>query len=711
MLMKTRFLLLSILILLSGTCLKAQETRLSYRLMLLSHDENKALEPVSVLAKGRVQGIREAVQALGGHFKYSAGNIASVTVPAHLLEQLANDPSVDRLEEGRMQLKALNDQMLIKNRIDMVHNGISPLTKGYDGEGVIVGIIDTGMDFNHPDFKDSLGNTRFLWIWDHNLANGANTPPNYGYGQEFSRTDINGGLAANTFDYSGHGTHVGGIATSNGRSHAEYTGVASKADIISVALNFNLDDDTWLSSVADAVDYVFMKADSAGKPCVINISAGSYYGSHDGKDLQAQMIDNLITAKNGRAVSAACGNAGGYYMHLRQTVVNDTAFTWFTYPNAGIYIECWADTAAAKNMFLSIGADNFQPTFSDRGQLSWNKMSQNNGQLIKDTLKNANGDRLAIVTKYSQRIGGAYSQVYFIEPDSTTYLFRLMSKGTGSFDCWSFDMVSSGLPAPIVYPFISKYKMPDTDQTMCSSFQCSDKVITVGQYVNKNHYVDVNGNLQTFPTTEGELAQTSSWGPTRDGRIKPDITSTGEMTLSALRLGSVAWFVANQPYKLAQDSIHIRDGGTSSAAPVVAGLGALYFQKNPTANWSEYKQHVTVCAVQDGFTGNNLPDSHWGHGKLDGFAVMAGCAALGVNENLNTSTITVSPNPAHDLLNVQLPDHTKGPVHLTLFNAIGDRVLEKTIDGNADLDVKGLAKGIYVLHLSDGEQSLKVVIE
>lgn len=683
-------------------------------MQLVQHESNSQ-KSIAVLIKGNVPYIKEEVVRLGGHFKYAAGNIAAVNLPVEALKTLVDDPNIQRMEEGRLELEPMNDRMLINNKIDKVHSGVSPLTQGYDGEGVIVGIIDSGIDFTHPDFKDSLGNTRVLWIWDHLLPNAANTPSLYGYGQEFSAADINAGNASAHVDGLAHGTHVSGIATSNGRSHVEYTGAAPKADIIAVSVDFNKSDDVWLSSVADAVNYIYDKADSAGKPCVINISAGTYFGSHDGKDLSALAIDYLITAKAGRSLAAASGNAGGNTIHVQHNPSNDTLFTWFSKPGAtannGIYIELWADTANLKNVQFTIGADQITPTYEDRGQLNWMSVIPNLNVLRQDTLKSISGNKIGLVQRVSQLIGSSYSMIYYILPDSTNYFYRLMSKGTGKFDVWSFDMVTSPLPAPSAYPNITRYVLPDLNQTVCSSFQCSDKVITVGQYVNRNSYMDVNGNLQTFPTTVGQLSISSSKGPTRDGRIKPDITSTGEVTLSALRLSSVAFFLANQPYKLAPDSIHIRDGGTSSAAPVVAGVGALYFQKNPTATWYDYKTRVKLCAVQDAFTGT-IPNNDFGYGKLDALAVMVGCNALGINEH-TTKTLIAFPNPSNDKITLTFPPHDN-IAKLELYNVIGEKVRSIIISSGQDkleLYKEKLQAGLYLISfVSDGKNFSKRIV-
>jgi len=709
-----RVLLLLLLSLMTSLAI-GQQTRLSYRLQNIALEREKMNEPIAVLIKGDVISLKEEIKRLNGVVKFTSGNICSAILPAGNLLTLSDNAKVVRIEEGRVNVQALNDKMLINNRIDLVHQGVSPLIQGYDGSGVVVGIIDTGLDFTHPDFKDSLGQSRVLWIWDHLLANGTNTPQPYNYGQEFSKAAIDAGNASTHVDQTAHGTHVTGIATANGDSLAAFKGAAPKADIIAVSLNFNIDDETWLSSIADAVHYIFSKADSLNKPCVINISAGTYLGSHDGKDLQAEAIDNLITAKNGRMVVAAAGNAGNFPLHLRHQPNNDSTFTWFrqTSPNP-VYIEFWADTANLNGVQFTIGADMITPSYTNRAQLPWTTITPQLGVLGSDTLWSFNGNRIAIIQTYGQLIGNKYSMVYNIIPDSTTYYFRLMAKGTGSYDVWNWDMVFSGLPSSASYPAIVKYKMPDLAQNICSSFQCSDIVLCVGQYVNRNNYIDVNGNLQTFATTEGALGASSSRGPTRDGRIKPDITSTGEVTLASLKLSSAAWFLANQPFKLAQGGMHIRDGGTSSAAPVVAGAIALYLQKNPTTDWQDIRNRVLLCSKQDNFTGSNLPNNNWGIGKFDAFSMVSGCAALSVDEK-DSRQLLIYPNPTGDRLTVRSNDNIQIS-GVVVYNSLGERILDNKpnlLTEEMTLSLSGFPSGMYMIvtDLKNGKRFSGTIIK
>ena len=680
--------------------LAAHPTVLSYRLRLLSSDENKAASYVSVLVKGNSERLSEEIQQLGGRVKFCAGRIVSAVIKAGQLRTLSEIAGVDRIEEGRVDLKPLNDRMLIYNRIHLVHNGNPPLSQGYDGKDVVMGIIDTGIDFTHPDFRDSLGGSRVLWIWDHVLPDSTNSPTAFGYGQEFSKADIDSGNANAHIDQTAHGTHVAGIAAANGDSLPAFRGAAPNADIIAVSLDFSIDDDSWLSTIADAVAYIFQKADSLGKPCVINISAGTYLGSHDGKDLQAQAIDNLITSQSGRMVVAAAGNAGNLRIHLRHQPAGDTLFTWFKQSSsAPIYIECWADTADMNQLAFTIGADAVNPAFTYRGRLPWTTILNHLNQLKTDTLYSPSGNRIAIIESYGQLINDRYSLIFSITPDSASYHYRLMSSGTGLFDLWSFEMISNGLPPPNIFPEISDYVLPDLDQNICSSFQCSDVVLCVGQYVNRNNYVDVNGNLQTFNTTEGQLAASSSRGPTRDNRTKPDITSTGEVTLASLKLSSAPWFIANQPFKVAQGGMHIRDGGTSSAAPAVAGGIALLLQAQPNAAWTDIRNSVLFSSRRDNFTGFLLPDNRWGHGKFDAFALMTPTALA----EHQTELLDVFPNPAHDYITIKFDDSPLSR-HIELIEPTGRRIKKFNVGKNElqiQIQISDLEPGIYLFRLDN----------
>lgn len=675
-----------------------KQTKLSFDLAFKMQKAEYKNSSVAVLIKGDVNHIRQAVETHGGHFKFSSGDIASVTMPVSSLKYLMTDEKITRMEQGSKKLEVLNDSMLVNNNVVNVHNGMAPLPQGYDGSGVVMGFIDSGIDYTHPDFRDSLGNTRVKFVWDHLLPNASNTPIPYNYGQEFTDADIDaelqGGAVTGHVDAIAHGTHVAGIGTSNGRAINNFKGVAPMSDIIAVAINFSLQDDQFLSTIADAVSYIYDKADQLGKPCVINISAGTYFGSHDAQDLSTQLIESLVTAQNGRSLVCAAGNIGGYPFHVQSnSVAGDTTFTW----NGGDYMELWADTANFCQVQFSIGADKVTPYYEFRGELTYSTMAQHLNVLRYDTLYNTLGNRLGIILSYGERVGTSYILQFQIAEDSA-FNWRFSTTGNGRYDAYSWAWIPQNLiPTDSVFPAIAKYVLPDVNQTICSGFQCSDKTITVGQYVNRNNYVDVNGNTQTFPTIVGALANSSSWGPTRDGRTKPDITATGEVTLSALKLSSAAWFIANQPFKVAQGGMHIRDGGTSSASPVVAGIAALYLQKNPNASWLDIKNHIVNCAKHDTFTGTNLPDNSWGNGKADAFATVVGCSFVGLDKKEIKNDLNCYPNPFTESTTIYFGEK-QNETKLTIADAMGKTAKQFVIPSNTKqilLTNLNLNKGIY----------------
>ncbi|MCB0401537.1 MAG: S8 family serine peptidase, partial [Flavobacteriales bacterium] len=597
--------LILMLLLVSGTVAQAQYAKVNIALKqaLEQQKDKTALFPLFVM--GDVSLIRQEVEQLQGKVIRSAGKVVQVELPVNTIEEFSKNTFVQSIPYSFSKGQVLCDTMTIHNNVTPVHNGVSPLLQPYTGKNVVFGIIDTGQDIVHPDFKDTLGNTRIYRIWDQVS------------GQTWDSASINNMTCTHT-DYSltSHGTHVSSIGAGNGLALNNYAGVAGEATIVAVAT-----DDTapnWLSTFVDATDYIFRVADSLGLPCVINASIGDYYGSHDGTDPAALLIDSILNYKPGRALVAAAGNAGFFNWHLEHNVGPDTTFTWMKY-NAGsafgfgsVFYEIWADTADFNQVDFAFGANFPSGTFSERGRTAFANI-QNRLGTHYDTIFSANMDTIAVIETFGDLQGDKYLlQVMMQEPDSNSYNFSLLSTGSGRFDVWTSSvfgtsqMVETGLPSAGVYPPVVHYVLPDSAKTTVSSFQCSPNVITVANFENRKTYLDVDTILRIKPNIPGRIANSSSHGPDRRGNIKPDIGASGDATLGANAASVIAANLVAGPaerQKVALGGMHRINGGTSMASPVVAGVVALYFEKCPNADHNEVKSAILNTAKVDTFTG------------------------------------------------------------------------------------------------------------
>jgi subtilisin family serine protease len=644
----------------------------------------------TVLVKGDVEKIKFSQRNYGLKLNYSSGNICSVTGSLANLVFIANTNMVQRMELVKSHFQLMNDTMRVKNNINEIHAGQSPLASSYTGKGVIMGIIDSGIDFNAPDFKDSLGRSRILYIWDQNFPVAANTPAPYGYGQEWDSSYFNNNTCPHTdLAYFGHGTHTAGIAGARGEANGAFKGVAPEVEFIVVAMDFNSGGPT----ISDAADYIYAKAAALGRPCVINASVGDYYGSHDGKDLQAQLIKAMLQTP-GRLFAGSAGNAAAYAFHLGYPVTADTNFTWIVNGSNPINFQVYAEVNDFMNVNYSIGV-NHPSNLDYKGNIGFKDFNYCLGSISADTIFN-NGNRIGIVQATADTAMGVYTLDVMINPDSGSYLWTLETFGLGRIDSWNFSYIAAGLPTNLQYPRMDYYKPSDTLQTMVSGFQCLDEVMTVGNYLNMNQWYNVSNTLVTIPQQVNEISGSSSHGPTRDNRVKPDIAATGDQIFATAVLAMIPNLVSGAPDAVSPDSMHVMGGGTSSSSPVVAGLGALFLEMDPTANWWLFRQAVTACAKQDSFTGSSLPDPVWGYGKLNGFAAMT-CTTLGQNNtSVSDADVKVFPNPATTEVNFYFPANN-GIGTVLIYDATGRKVMEnKTmLYGSVKTDLSSLSAGIY----------------
>ena len=558
--------------------------------------------------------------------KYQTPNWLFIqTTPKWMDEQRLNG-TIDKFYFEFAPPVSLGDSAVFRHKVNLIHQGVS-LDTSYTGKGIIVGIVDEGIDFNHPDFQLSNGKTRVLRYWDHTTNNGT-IPEPYGYGIVWNKTQIDNGQCTSLETGTAHGTTVSGMAVGNGRANNTNKGMAPEADIVVVETDFGLPN--WTLTIADACDYIFKVADSLGKPAVVNLSLGTYLGSHDGKDPAAEYIDQLLTEKEGRIVVCAAGNSGeqGKY-HVRGNLTQDTSFVWCK-NNPGntivgtnkIIFDLWADTTS--NFFYAYGADLPSPNYGFRGRTTFRNIYEDpNSVPVNDTIYNANGDRIATIQTYREIVGASFHMtVVFRNVDSLDYLYRFETYGAGSYDIWGGAWIGlsdfeTQIPSTSLMPEIAFYNAPDTLQTIVSSWNCSDKVISVGNIRNRSSHIDKNGNTY-FPSNYapvGTLEPSSSKGPSRLGVVKPDVVASGGISLTA----GPMWFLSNPVNNpsIDQGGFHVRNGGTSMASPVVAGIAALYLQKCSKATYLDFKNDLLNTANTNFATGVT-PNYAYGNGIVNG---------------------------------------------------------------------------------------------
>jgi subtilisin family serine protease len=528
----------------------------------------------------------------------------------------------------------LDDSSRAMHNVNAVHNGDSPLVNPYTGKDVIVGVIDQGLDYRHPDFIKPNGENRVIRYWDHSITNPSQSPLPYNYGQIWYKDDINNGTITSNEENSGHGTTVTGICTGNGLANGLNKGMAPESDIIFVETNFNLPN--WTLSIADACDFIFRVADSLGKPAVVNLSVGTYLGSHDGRDPAGEYIASLIDQKNGRLVVCAAGNSGNAAPYHAQGNLNDldTNFIWFERnPNGSlgsntVFFDLWSDISDA-GFDYSFGANQAGPSYENRANTIYRGAMDNLGSAIFDTLRNSNGDRIATLQIYTETVGQNFHMQFFCSSlDSSNYRIQFSATGSGKYDLWSgeflgFNKIVKMIPSPNFYPPINNYILPDSLQSIVSSWNCSESVISVANLRGRLGHINYFGN-QYYPandmTTPGKRAPSSSRGPSRAGVMKPDISASGDVTLASGPLwiinnaGTYGGLIDNGGY-------HVRNGGTSMASPTVAGIAALYLEKCNNVSWQNFKADLHQSATADGFTGS-VPNFEYGYGKIDAFNLL-----------------------------------------------------------------------------------------
>lgn len=229
------------------------------------------------------------------------GSILTTQMPIENISKLAELDEVKSISTTR-RVHLLNDSARFDIGIDQLHNGFN-LNNTYKGKDVIVGIVDSGIDYNHINFKDSKGNTRVKQAGKFNT--------NTGFVDTYTTPEKIATLTTDC-DEESHGTHVSGIAAGS-YTNNNYYGMAPESDILLYGLEDGLYDANIINSIKEIFDY----ADSVNKPAVVNISLGANSGPHDNSDYFNRSIDELTG--EGKIVVFAAGNEGANDLYINST--------------------------------------------------------------------------------------------------------------------------------------------------------------------------------------------------------------------------------------------------------------------------------------------------------------------------------------------------------------------------------------------------------
>ena len=289
------------------------------------------------------------------------GNLSTVAGPVAVLhtinpEEIENIPFPVRIEHPH-PLRVLDVNVLDLGAESVWdglkdHNGLN-----VTGKGVIIGFVDTGIDFKHPDFKFSNGTSKILYVWDQTLS--GRPPSGFGYGFECSSLDIQADACPEVDTY-GHGTHVAGIAASSGIATGSYVGVAPDASIIFVRSGYSVcSGSSWTfddAHILDGINYIVKKAHELGRRAVINLSLGGNIGGHDGSDPLEQALDAFVRNADTPIVVAAGNEAeDNAHAHGQVPLQNSVSVNIGVKPETSdLQIDIWYSTRDKINATLTL---------------------------------------------------------------------------------------------------------------------------------------------------------------------------------------------------------------------------------------------------------------------------------------------------------------------------------------------------------------------
>ncbi|MDR2044313.1 MAG: S8 family serine peptidase [Clostridium sp.] len=506
------------------------------------------------------------LESYGVQAEYLIAGYCILTVPEALMNRVAEAEEIEYVEKPKRYYFGVEDAKSA--------SCVLPVTLRepfLDGAGVLVAILDTGIDYARGDFRRADGTTRIRFLWDQTLrateeagdgvlpADAAmpegsapvrRPPEGFRIGVEFGREEINQALAADNArqryllvpsrDTNGHGTSIAGIAAGGGEAQSLYSGVAPGSELLIVKLGTaDVEGFPRTTQVMRGVTYAVRKALDLGMPLVVNLSFGNSYGAHDGSSLLERFLDNA--AEIGRTViCVGSGNEGNSAGHVAGDVTQEpVAELAVGSYETSLSVQLW------KHYF-----DRYRITLRSPGGIRQELSSTIAGG--KYTLSMEHTQVLVYVGEPSPY--SVDQEIYFeMIPLGASYInsgiwqiiFTPQETATGEYYLY--------LPASNARSLQTRFYRPSPQVTLTIPSTAS-KVISVGAYDSSyNAYADFSGRGFVYPRR--------TIGVVTAGLVKPDLAAPGVDIMAPDIYGGYQSVT-----------------GTSFATPLVSGCAALLME-------------------------------------------------------------------------------------------------------------------------------------
>ena len=513
------------------------------------------------------------------------GAIRTAILSLEMLERLAEEPAVSYISPS-LPLYPLMDVAPSKVQLPQFRQNT-----GLTGKGVIIGVVDSGIDPTHPAFRG-----RILRIREQSRR--------YRNGRwELHTQEFRGSELTKSRDTNGHGTHVAGIAAGKDET---FGGVAPEAELVIVKTELNS------GLIAEGVRYIFEVARELGRPAVVNLSLGGHGDAHDGSDGLSRTIDQ--ESGEGRIVCCAAGNEGDDDIHAQAQIPqngNPHTIRFFVPSTSGET----AITLAALNGWYSeqdemevavqspIAVRTAYQSIIREENVSYERVynspdadvristpaapPQNRDHSFRIELRSPQGSRVPV----------------------TPGVWKLWVRGrhinNGRVDVWALD---NSPRANVIF------KDCISDSLKIGSPGASHKAITVASYTTKVEWRDIDGVPFKAQLPVNDISEFSSEGPLRDGTQKPDVAAPGAFITSCQSDDATLprWRQINPHY--------VNFEGTSMSSPFISGIVALLLERDPTLSPERIKALFRVSSSIPGHPEGTFHPK-WGFGLINAFSL------------------------------------------------------------------------------------------